>query len=600
MRAPVLSDESSSPRWSRSPLLLRAGASVRAAGPYLFATGAAFIPGALAGVQIAGLLFFLNHHLPFESVLPLRAALYYGLLLGMGSLVLLLPFTWNHPNRARRLLPWTLTLVLTTVGLIGWYHASHYAFFLPPGINQRLLKMASLVSLAAIIAFYTALLHSINNRPYSIRSRGLFVFLALASIYVTLERREAFKPRIGPGPRPTTVQSSARPLLLVVGIEAATLDAILPLAERGRLPFFARMRREGSQGRLSSLVPVRRSPLWMTLATGKYPFQHGIVDGQLYAARFLPPAEKLKLLPAGIGFRHWGLDGESIRADSGERDALTLWEIFSRLGIATGVVGWPLTAPDQDGLSFSLSDRFFQVAEVKGLVTSREIENRALLFQTDHDEIDPLVVAAFGSEPSTNLLKPLAADLWRQTLSFFLLDQEPGLEAFFLMLPGLREVSEHYFGAYAAVQFDGTQDPVSIGGEKLLSAYYAQLDAFLSELWERTQPPRLLVVVSAHGAEPLEGWGELKSRMLRRSALEGTTDRGSDGVLLFLGEGVQSGVGLEGANLVDLVPTILYGMGFPIARDFDGVLLKEVYDTAFLARHPLTFVPSYETLTATP
>ena len=44
------------------------------------------------------------------------------------------------------------------------------------------------------------------------------------------------------------------------------------------------------------------------------------------------------------------------------------------------------------------------------------------------------------------------------------------------------------------------------------------------------------------------------------------------------------------------MPTLVYGMRFPVARDLDGRVLVSAFEPAFLARTPLTFVPSYETL----
>lgn len=65
--------------------------------------------------------------------------------------------------------------------------------------------------------------------------------------------------------------------------------------------------------------------------------------------------------------------------------------------------------------------------------------------------------------------------------------------------------------------------------------------------------------------------------------------------MFFLGDGFQLGAALRSADLIDLVPTLLDGLGFPIARDLDGTVLTTTFETAFLARQPLTFVPSYET-----
>ncbi|MCP4660535.1 MAG: hypothetical protein GY856_34480, partial [bacterium] len=70
------------------------------------------------------------------------------------------------------------------------------------------------------------------------------------------------------------------------------------------------------------------------------------------------------------------------------------------------------------------------------------------------------------------------------------------------------------------------------------------------------------------------------------------------GLLMFLGEGIRGGTTVRPPELVDLVPTLLYGLGFPIARDFDGAVLTATFDTGFLARQPLTFLPSYETFAA--
>ncbi len=46
------------------------------------------------------------------------------------------------------------------------------------------------------------------------------------------------------------------------------------------------------------------------------------------------------------------------------------------------------------------------------------------------------------------------------------------------------------------------------------------------------------------------------------------------------------------------MPTVLYGLHFPIAGDLDGRVLTAAFEASFLARNPLTFVPSYETLAA--
>ncbi len=554
-----------------------------------------FLPGALAGTLVTGLIFFLNPHLPFDPRSVLSGIGFYGLLLGGISLLLALPFCWLRGFRIHRWLPIGLTVVLASAGLGAWIHASYFAFYLPPGINRRLLKAAIWLSLASVICFYTVLLHRIRHRPYGKRSQALFGLMAVASIYVVMERREAFRPPQTPVLRPTVFQASQRPQLYVVGIESATLDAILPLEEQGRLPFFSRILREGSHARLSSLQPSRHAALWTTLATGKYPFRHGVLGQRVFDAPFLP-STSLKLLPLGMAFETWGTWDSGSPTDSRALRVRPLWEILSRLGMPAALVGWPVTSPPSTAIEVVLADQFFETGGEAEFAHPVELAERARLFRTELGDIDPAVTSTFGSDPPEAVLTALSRDLWRRDLSLFLLGQDPQIEALFVVFPGLAEISRQYFGGYSAVQFEGLQEPDSERAARLLSAYYVHLDEFLARLWDHGSDPRLLVVVSAHGADGPTGLREVRRILLRESAVEGYLDQGSDGVLMFLGEGIQTDSMFRPADLVDLVPTLLYGLGFPIARDLDGAVLTSAFETGFLARQHLTFLPSYEAL----
>ncbi|HKH48827.1 MAG TPA: hypothetical protein VKM72_29525, partial [Thermoanaerobaculia bacterium] len=148
---------------------------------WLYVLAGGLAPGALAGAQLAGLIFFLNPALPFQPVPVLRGILIYGGLAGLASLLLHLPFTWGQPLRARRWLPWALTLSLLFAAVLDSTHASYYAWYLPSGINDRLIRTSLWLALAALIFFYTALLHTLHRRRYGIRSRAGLTLLALVS-----------------------------------------------------------------------------------------------------------------------------------------------------------------------------------------------------------------------------------------------------------------------------------------------------------------------------------------------------------------------------------------------------------------------------------
>jgi hypothetical protein len=564
---------------------------------WLAILGGGAAPGSLAGVQLAGLLFFLNPGLPFAPAPVLRAMLIYGALLGALSLVLHLPFTWGRPRRALRALPWGLSASLAASALLDWTQASYYAYYLPSGINDRLIKAALWLSLGALIAFYTALLHSLHRRRYGWRSRYGLTLVALLSVYAVVERREAYQPRPAPAPRPATVEAGPRPRLWVVGIDSATLDALLPLAGQGRLPFLASVLQNGAYGRLGALVPARREALWTTLATGKFPSKHGVTGQRPYPAGFLAPGAELRLLPTGLSFRRWGTLGRgALPAPPHPRRALALWEILPRLGVPAGVAGWPAAEPASGEAAFALGDRYFQPRPESGSAWPADLAERGLLFRPGEKDLEAAARARFGPHPPRPVAVALAGDAWREAVALSLAEQDPRPEAIFLLLPGLREASRESFGGFIRVQFGGEQGSAARASAERIREYYSQLDSFLAEVWQREKGPRLLAVVSAYGASPEVGWNGIWRQVAPAAALGGRFGDGPDGVLLLYGDGIRPGALITGARLEDVAPTLLYGLGFPVARDLDGQVLTSVFEKPFLARNPLTFLESYEGL----
>jgi len=554
---------------------------------------AAFLPGSLAGALLAGILFFLNPQLPFDTHHFLRGVLFYGCLLGLTSAIFFLLLLRANVERLWRTFPLAMTAVLLIAAIGFWVHPYYYGYYLPPGINTRLLKVATSISLAAIVCFYSIIWHRWQRRHYRPRSIALFVAMAFLAVLVTVERREAFRPTVETF-RATTFEGRNRPFLCVVGVESATLDALLPLAEQGRLPFFAKILAEGARSRSLSLKPARRLPLWTTLSTGKLPYRHSVVGDHRYRALFLDEDLELRLLPAAILFDQWGFLTRQRRVDSRDSKMLPLWRILSRLGVPTATVDWPLTSPAPSEVRFVISDRFFADKTSQSEVQPSELTQKAQLFETTLDEIDPDLLARFGSPPTRSLLEALAGDLWREDLGLSLLAPQQETESLFLFLPGLREVSRRYFGGFSAVQFEGSRSADASAAAQKVIAYYSQLDGFLARLWAAKEENMWLVVVSVSGVEEANGWQSLSRLMTGKKNIEGNLEGGADGLFLFLGQGFSHGAFVRKAELVDLVPTLLYGLGFPIARDLDGNILTEVFETSFIAGQPLSFVPSYE------
>lgn len=557
--------------------------------------GLNLLPGLLAGAHAANQLFFLNPDLPFAPRTLARVGLVYAAIGGIISCGLLTPLTWGRPGRARRLLPWAITVVLVLVAITDFFFASRYTFYLPPGISRRMIKAGLWLTLVALIFFYTALLHTLHRRAYGLRSKVGLSVLALASIYVMAERREAFNPIPGPTPLPSAVELAQRPTLYVVGLGGASLDAILPLARQGRLPFFARLLAEGVYARPRSLAPVQGEALWTSLATGRFPYTHGIVSNQVFPAGLVAEDGWVSMLPTPIGTHLWETLTTPRLIDATHRKTVAIWDVLDRLRFETGLVGWPVTDPVPEESSYGFSHRYFQGYFQAPMAQPSELAERGILFQLNPEELDPALLADAGDRVPYPFLQDLASDLWRESLTLFMLDQQREARAIFVMLPGLARVSSRNFGGFAAVQFAGVQREPYLGAAKRLTAYYRHLDQFLAGLWEHETGPKVLAVVSAYGFEAPEGWRRLRALVTGRRT-NGLYQQAPDGLFMMTGDGIREGEFLEDVQLMDIMPTLLYSLGFPIARDLDGQVLTVAFSGSYLARNPLTFVPSYETL----
>jgi predicted AlkP superfamily phosphohydrolase/phosphomutase len=77
------------------------------------------------------------------------------------------------------------------------------------------------------------------------------------------------------------------------------------------------------------------------------------------------------------------------------------------------------------------------------------------------------------------------------------------------------------------------------------------------------------------------------------SELSGTHDSSNDGILIAAGPNVAAGVNLDGISVHDITPTVLYGLGLPVAENFVGRAWTELYRPEFRGRHPLRTIRTW-------
>jgi predicted AlkP superfamily phosphohydrolase/phosphomutase len=125
--------------------------------------------------------------------------------------------------------------------------------------------------------------------------------------------------------------------VLVIGLDGATFDYLLPRVKMGQLPNVARLLEMGNRGTLLSTIPFFTMPAWSSFVTGKNPANHGIISF-------------FQRDPTSYDFEEIGnfVNASQIRET-------TLWQLLSASGKRVGIINVPMTYPSSEVNGFMIS-----------------------------------------------------------------------------------------------------------------------------------------------------------------------------------------------------------------------------------------------------
>jgi predicted AlkP superfamily phosphohydrolase/phosphomutase len=105
------------------------------------------------------------------------------------------------------------------------------------------------------------------------------------------------------------------------------------------------------------------------------------------------------------------------------------------------------------------------------------------------------------------------------------------------------------------------------------------------------------VVVQLEGVSPtLKLRGErIEGAIESVSRISGTHTRNSHGIFLAAGPDVDPAAKLEGIRVHDITPTLLFGLGLPVAENFAGKARTDLFTAAFREAHPLQTIRTWGT-----
>lgn len=475
----------------------------------------------------------------------------------------------------------------------------------PFGLFDTSIYIVSLVIVlvALLVAYGLARVLVTRRRgtPLWLAPACLFLLLVGAAWYLRL-------PEASGDPEETAaaiVPSDRRTLLL--GVDGATWRVIDPMLKREELPNLARLLEEGTRGTLISTVsPIQpftnsasggmRSPvLWSTVITGRAPRDHGVLDMEV---TFLPGLSE----PVPFRIPIPSAEFHFSPSNAAMRRVKSLWQIFTEYGKTVGSLAWWPSWPIEEVNGFVVSDRYRGEDEGGGRVLPEDFVQRYDLPTLAHafdianvfvpcgdEELDlfsfpRLLRRLFGQDNLAMVLGPIVAE--REEWDFL---------SIYVKGP---DVVQHSFWEYhdptgleaTGAAFLADFDPVE--------AVYRHVDDMLGSLIAALDERTNLLIVSDHGAG---AWLEEHSLILdlwsqRRIRSKWSGNHRPDGVFIAWGPDVRPGGALsEPVSLLDLAPTALYLMGFPVADDMPGKVLLEALQPAVVQSRPVARTSSYET-----
>jgi predicted AlkP superfamily phosphohydrolase/phosphomutase len=510
--------------------------------------------------------------------------------------------------------PWFTGLASAAVSIAAvlfWWNLFSYRYSIPVEFVRALTASAVALAGAAFVLVGVGL----DGLLFPLRARSLaaplVVLAAASSVVVPL----AFRPVPAPRPHPTPVATErVEPLrrITLIGIDGLGPAQVDSGIARGTLGALGRLLRKGAYGPLASFRPTEGPPLWTSIFTGRLPRDHGVKSFATYRLRL--SSTPYELLPKGalVGVleRLHLVDLSPVTAASRQRPAL--WDALNAFGIHTGVVRFWGTHPPEHVQGFMLSNHFHRMRQrIQAIETLypqdmfAEVANRALA----PADVDLALVSRFvdlsGDAPADDAWRrdlvdrALAPDLTYQRAGAVLRAayDPPFFATYFYGL----DVVGHAFTRYAEPDRFGDVAPDDARRfGRVPDQYTAFLGQWVGDAERDLRPGEILMVVSSYGMEVVPWWRRLLDGALGGSRMSGTHEAAPDGFLFAIGDGVRAGAPVHGASLLDVAPTILYLMGLPVARDMEGRVVTEILEPEFLAAHPVTFIPSYESLAVAP
>jgi len=375
--------------------------------------------------------------------------------------------------------------------------------------------------------------------------------------------------------------------VIVLGLDGMDPQTVDLLMSEGKMPNFARLRKDGAYAPLMSAEPLLSPVVWTTIATGKGPDQHRI-------GHFVAVNEK----------------GDQLPVTSAMRKVKAVWNILSDAGRRVAVLGWWATWPSEKVNGAIVSDHFayhFLFGQglhgdtnAEGKTWPPELVDKLRPLVKRPQDLTPADLAPFVTVSQQEFDRPFDLDddlsEFKWALSTTITHRNVGLDLWKKERPDTMlayfeatDSTAHLFGhLFRASNLSGDLAEQQKRYGQAVEAMYAYADRIVGDFMAAMDDDTTLIVLSDHGFE----LGALPDDPSKLRSMRRVSERFHriQGLVYLFGRHVKARTRLDNPSILDITPTILALNGVAPARDMPGRVLSEALDIKAPTR-----IASYET-----
>ena len=371
--------------------------------------------------------------------------------------------------------------------------------------------------------------------------------------------------------------------VLVLGWDAADWQIIWPLIKQGKMPALKKLISNGVYANMSTLDPPFSPMLWTSVATGKTPDKHGILN-------FIEINQNNEIQPVSVT----------------SRKTRAIWNILTHKGMKSNVIGWWPTHPAEPINGIMVSDKFQKNYDKKKPlsewpIAEGTIHPNPLVEAYKKYRMHPSEVTAAHILPFIPKAENINQDNDQGLKNFaHVLAQNTSIHA--AATKAMRESEWDFMGVYydaidhfchGFMKFHPPKlKPIppqlfDIYKEVINGAYIYQ-DMMLERMMNLAGEDTTIIVMSDHGYES----GQLRILDMPKFTAAPALEHRQFGIFAAMGPGIKKNTKIFGLSLIDIAPTILHMFNLPVGKDMDGKVIQDMFENP----RPVQYIESWDLL----